>query len=109
MSKRHRNYNQYSNPTPTQEPVTETEEEIGATTDPVEEEDPYIEGKVFDCSRLNVREHPSMNAIVLCEIPVDSAVRIDTRFVDEENQWYKIVNASGVEGYCMQDYISLTE
>ena len=111
MPKRHRNYNQYSNNTISDSVEKNEPDNTNPVDDEalVEDKDPYINGKVFNCPRLTVREHPNINSVVLTEIPVDTEIRIDTRFVDDSNQWYKIVTVAGLEGYCMQDYISLTE
>lgn len=62
-------------------------------------------GYVTDCVKLNVRETASKDSSVLCEIILNSKV-----IVDEENStddFYKVTTETGVEGYCMKQYINV--
>ena len=62
-------------------------------------------GYVTDCVKLNVREAASKDSSVLCEIILNSKV-----IVDEENStddFYKVTTETGVEGYCMKQYINV--
>ena len=62
-------------------------------------------GYVTDCVKLNVREVASKDSNVLCEIILNSKV-----IVDEENStddFYKVTTETGVEGYCMKQYINI--
>ena len=62
-------------------------------------------GYVTDCVKLNVREAASKDSNVLCEIILNSKV-----IVDEENStddFYKVTTETGVEGYCMKQYINV--
>ena len=62
-------------------------------------------GYVTDCVKLNVREAASKDSNVLCEIILNSKV-----IVDEENStddFYKVTTETGVEGYCMKQYINI--
>ena len=62
-----------------------------------------ITGFVDNCIRLNVREKPSIDAEVLTALEAGSEVRL---MKDEmENGFYKVCTASGLEGYCMREYI----
>lgn len=64
-----------------------------------------IYGVVDNCRRLNVREKPSVEAEILTALKAGSEVRL---LKDEmENGFYKICTASGLEGYCMCEYIVL--
>lgn len=65
-----------------------------------------VTGKVVDCERLNVRKDPSTTAPVLCKLNESTEV-----IVDEDNStedFYKVCTATGVEGYCMKDFITLS-
>lgn len=74
-----------------------------ALVDPNEPE--FVTGKVAGCRKLNVREAMFIGAKVLCEIPEDAEVQI---FVDEvHDEWFHVITASGVEGFCMKKYISI--
>lgn len=96
-------------------PVVETPVESAPVVEPITvetpaESEPVVEvprklGRVFGCSRLNVRRAPKPRAEVICEIDCDSEVEID-----EENStvdFYKICTASGIEGYCVKTYINM--
>ena len=64
-----------------------------------------ITGVVDNCIRLNVREKPSVDAEILTALEAGSEVRL---LKDEmENGFYKVCTASGLEGYCMCEYIVL--
>lgn len=64
-----------------------------------------ISGIVDNCIRLNVREKPSIDAEILTALEAGSEVRL---LKDEmENGFYKVCTASGLEGYCMCEYIVL--
>lgn len=72
-------------------------------TTPTEPE--VLTGIVADCRKLNVRKAPDKNAPIICTIPVGSEVEI---LVDEStDEFYRIYTASGLEGFCMRDYIAV--
>ena len=78
-------------------------EETRVVNDAVKSE--HITGVVDNCIRLNVREKPSVDAEILTALEVGSEVRI---LKDEtENGFYKVCTASGLDGYCMCEYIVL--
>lgn len=62
-------------------------------------------GIVVNCPRLRVREHPSINAVVAAEIDEGSEVVINEDKSTEE--FYSVITVTGLEGYCMKDYIQL--
>lgn len=108
MSK-HKNY---SAPTVTEEEAVVVEET--PVPIPVEEEiaeqvtlDEFktITGTVVGCLKLNVREQMFTGATILCELPASSEVQI---FADENHdEWYHVITASGIDGYCMKKYIAI--
>lgn len=60
---------------------------------------------VVDCNRLNVRKEPNTDGEILCEIKVGTSVVIDE---DESTEdFYKIFTVSGIEGFCMREFISI--
>lgn len=64
-----------------------------------------IIGVVADCTKLNVRESPSMDADVVCEISKHTEVMIsDSESTDD---FYKICTDSGIEGFCMKKFITV--
>ena len=89
--------------TPVEETVTAEEETV---EQPVKAKKPKMaKGVVCNCGRLNVREHPDTKATVLCELPVSSKVKVDMS--NKYDDWYHVVTETGVEGYCMKQFIQL--
>ena len=62
-------------------------------------------GVVSNCDRLNVRKKPHRGQNVLTVIEEDETVEI-TMHKSTKN-WYFVKTESGVEGYCMTDFIVL--
>lgn len=88
------------------EEITNNEEPIEEETNTVPEpaEKVFKSGVVCSCERLNVRKDPSYNNPPICELPKGTKLNID---IDESvDGWYK-VNASGVEGFCVKNYINI--
>lgn len=67
-------------------------------------EDVVLKG-IVNPSRLNVRKQPSKDSEVLEIITKNSEVEID--FDGETDVFYKVRTKSGVEGYCMKEFISI--
>lgn len=93
-----KDYGKYSNPI-SEEVVTEETpvEEL------VEKETIVKTGIVTDCLKLNVRELPSKDANVLCEILALAEVQINEEESTED--FFKVCTATGIEGFCMKKYI----
>lgn len=69
------------------------------------EEPEVLTGIVADCRKLNVRKRPSVNAPIVCTIPVNTEVEI---LVEEStDEFYYVYTATGVEGFCVRDYIAI--
>jgi hypothetical protein len=62
-------------------------------------------GVVVGCVKLNVREHPSADADVLCMLPVMSQVLVDLE--NKYDDWFHVFTAAGQEGYCMKRFIEV--
>lgn len=67
--------------------------------------DDLLFGTVSDCSKLNIRKAPSKLADVVAEVLVDTEVMIDTE--NSTDEWYCVCTSSGIEGFCMKQYITL--
>lgn len=87
----------------TEEEVMEVVEEVV----PEVEEPKTVTGVVTDCIKLNVRRKPSPYADIVCKIDLLSEVVINEK--ESTNDFYKICTASGVEGYCMKNYIAISK
>lgn len=64
-----------------------------------------LSGVVVDCTRLNVRTAPNATASIICTIPCGTEVIV----VEDEStdEFYAIYTASGIEGFCMKNYIEI--
>lgn len=89
----------------------ETHEEI--EEQPVEEptEVPANEvtkvGVVDGCDKLNIRKSPDSNSEIACP-PLNKNAKV---IIDEANStadYYKIYLSTGLEGYCLKEYIKAT-
>ena len=124
MSKK--NYGSYfkGEPTPVTEEVVEpVVEEVAEVQEPVVEEVPVEEvvestpepevsaepaptiGVVINCSKLNVRTNPHKNSEVVATVNTGSELTIDIS--KSTLDWYKICTASGIEGYCMKQFVAV--
>lgn len=107
-----RNYTNYSKPAK-QAPRPEPQEPVTNTVEPVQEVEEVVKpkkpitGVVANCFSLNVRTGPSKDYDVLCEILSKTEVEIDESESSED--FYKICTASGVEGFCMKNFIEVRE
>ena len=63
-----------------------------------------VSGTLSNCSKLNVRSKPAIDADVLVVLDVNSEIAIDP--ARSTNEWVKVTTAAGVEGYCMRKFVS---
>ena len=86
--------------------ATEQEPDVTVTESETTPEEPEVlTGIVAGCKKLNVRKAPSATAPIVCTIPVDTEVEI---LVDEStDEFYYVCTASGIEGFCMKQYITI--
>ena len=93
-------------------PVVNENENPVVNEDPIQPGDAKLTGVVCNCSRLNVRKEASKEADVLCIIDKNEEVEIleSTSTYSINNLvdlFIKIRTASGVEGYCVKEYIKI--
>lgn len=62
-------------------------------------------GVVVNCFRVRVREQPKPDGKVLCEIDCLTNVMVDLK--ESTEKFYKIFTDSGIDGFCVKDYIAL--
>ena len=79
-------------------PVTET-------VDASIEQKPEIFGKVVDCSKLNVRQYPTLRADVLCTLIENTEIEIDEDKSTDE--FYAICTPTGLEGFCLKKFVEI--
>lgn len=109
--KNYTNYSKGNNVAVDKEPVV-TEEPIEVTVEPTEpiatevpEKAEIVHGYVSGCSKLNVRKGPGIDARPLTIISENTEVEID--MANSTDEWYGVITASGVEGFCMKKYITI--
>ena len=73
------------------------------------EEEALVEkiGVVVNCSLLNIRKEPSMNADVIVLASVHDELRINESISTDE--WFAVCTASGVEGFCMKKFVDIRQ
>lgn len=93
--------------TKVEEPVVETmvQEELKEVVEEPKIEPTVLFGKVSNCSRLNVRRKPNINAKVVAVIDMKTKVRIDNS--ESNDDWCKVYVKPEVEGYCMRKYLTI--
>lgn len=64
-------------------------------------------GVVENCNKLNVREEPTLDSTVICEIDSKTELMIDE--VDSTEDFYKVCTAAGIEGFCMKKFIAIQQ
>ena len=87
------NYKKYSKQNETEEAVTDTEEVK------------QVIGVVHNCEKLNIRKKPDKDADVLCTLNSGTEVLIN----DANEDFYSVVTESGIDGYCMKQYVKVKE
>lgn len=55
------------------------------------------------CALLNIRNQPTKNSEIVCQIERGSEVVIDKDGSDEE--WAKVFTGFGTEGFCMKEFL----
>lgn len=66
----------------------------------------YI-GQVVNYTKLNLRQGPDINTEVLSVLNREEEVKVDKEHSTDE--FYKVTNSNGIEGYCMKQYINVLD
>ena len=64
-----------------------------------------VYGVVHNCEKLNVRKRHSKDSEIVFVLNEGSEISIDEENSTEE--WYSITHVSGVEGFCMKQFVSM--
>ena len=89
------------------EPETETEV-ISDTEDSISEDYVNEVSGYVNCLRLNVRKDKRISVDnVIGKLKEDDEVSINLS--ESEDIWYKISTKSGLEGYCLKEFIDLKQ
>ena len=76
-----------------------------APVEAVVEKEAVMVGVVANCGILNVREKPAITTDVVGTIKRDTEVKIIES--ESTNEFYKIITSTGMEGFCMKEYITI--
>lgn len=87
-----------------EETSTMLESEIEAN-DASENIGEVVIGVVTNCVKLNVREKPRADAVVVCEVNCQTELMIDETESTEE--FFKVFTSAGMEGFCMNKFITV--
>ena len=83
----------------------EVTEEV--TKEATKEADSTVVGYVSGCLKLNIREEGYLGANVVCVVPEKTALLIEV--AESNDKWYKVYTETGMEGFCMKQYVTLSE
>lgn len=103
--------NRYRNTTPDiAEEIVETQTEVKVEAEQESEvAEPEVvrtcRGVVSGCQKLNVRVKPDRNGAVVCAINNGTEVIVNEQ--ESTDDFYMIYIASGIEGFCMKQFISI--
>lgn len=64
-------------------------------------------GVVTGCAKLNIREEPNRDAEIVTVVAKDTKLKVDMETFDGE--WIAVCTASGIQGFCMVDYIDVKD
>ena len=65
-------------------------------------------GIVTDCKKLNIRKEPAkVDGNTVCEVEAGTELMID--LPNSTNEWYHVYNSSGLDGFCMKEFILLKQ
>lgn len=118
MGKKNKSYNRMFDETaaapinerdlnPIEPAVTEPVETAEPVEPVVEETTKFVVGTVVGCTSLNVRAMPDRKAEVISILMSDTEVQVAA---DESlDEWYHVFTASGLDGFCMKNYIACKE
>ena len=89
------------------EEVEEEIAEVNESEEVTKEADSTVVGYVSGCLKLNIREEGYLGANVVCVVPEKTALLIEV--AESNDEWYKVYTETGMEGFCMKQYVTLSE
>ena len=90
-----------------EEEIAEVNESEEVTKEAIKEADSTVVGYVSGCLKLNIREEGYLGANVVCVVPEKTALLIEV--AESNDEWYKVYTETGMEGFCMKQYVTLSE
>ena len=68
-------------------------------------QDKIFIGLVANCKSLNIRDGPTVDAPVICEVACQTELMIEE--ADSTEDFYKVCTTAGIEGFCMKKFIAI--
>ena len=90
-----------------EEEISEVNESEEVTKEATKEADSTVVGYVSGCLKLNIREEGYPGANIVCVVPEKTALLIEV--AESNDEWYKVYTETGMEGFCMKQYVTLSE
>lgn len=94
----------------TEEVAAPVEEIVEEKPEPVEEppkNSPIRKGIVANTKMLNMRKHADKSSSIVCVLDKDSSFTVN---LDKSNKdWYSVRTDDGRYGYCMREFVDLSE
>ena len=90
-----------------EEEIAEVNKSEEVTKEATKEADSTVVGYVSGCLKLNIREEGYPGANVVCVVPEKTALLIEV--AESNDEWYKVYTETGMEGFCMKQYVTLSE
>ena len=105
----HKNHTNYNKISTTPAVVEQTKVDTTPAIDVIDNTPPApiepIDGIVSGCKRLNVRKEASLTGEIVCEVAVGTTLMIDQS--ESTDEWFKVYAETGVEGYCMKNFVTI--
>lgn len=87
-------------------PLPEDDAPVEPVVEPeIVEQKPIIFGKVVGCSKLNIRQTPSLFADILGCLTENTEIEIDED--KSTNDFYAICTPTGLEGFCLKKFVEI--
>lgn len=105
-----RDYTRFSNGQKNQNEIRKPEEVPEVKVESVPKVEDVVKpcfGVVTNCQLLNVRREAKPDAEIVSTLPCDMQVEIDE--AQSTDDYYKVCNSAGIEGFCMKKYIEVKE
>ena len=90
-----------------EEEIAKVNESEEVTKEAPKEAESTVVGYVSGCLKLNIREDGYPGANVVCVVPEKTALLIEV--AESNDEWYKVYTETGMEGFCMKQYVTLSE
>lgn len=89
------------------ENLVEESEEVEEPTDEAKNYRESLVGYVTGCAKLNIRKEPYIKSDVICVVSEKDVLLVDQN--KSTHEWYKVYTETGFDGYCMKQYVNVSD